>query len=390
MPAAVDMPSFDSEDAARMRVVPVRPVITDRPFAPVAKETAAIHDAFFDDMRPLGARFPTARLREVTVVRAPDLDVRVDALGQTRVWYAIESLQQTGSFKVRGALVAIDACIQRAGSAAGLHVVAASAGNHGAAMAYAAAVLGVRATIFVPKGAPAAKCERIASLGADLRYGPTPHYDDAEAVAIAMAEAERLPFISPFNDLNVIAGNGGSLGYELARVLGHVPEHVLLPFGGGGLATGVAWALADAAGETPGQVPRVWGVQSDVSPVMADALERGEAIERFIPKGPSLADGLSGGIPADAFARARSAIGGVMVVSEHATAQAMHYIYRDLGLLVEGSSAVALAPLLLSRERVASALCVRGGDLVVLLTGRNVDRSTWERAVEPFAAVTNR
>ncbi|WP_394826194.1 threonine/serine dehydratase [Pendulispora albinea] len=376
--------------APRMRVVPSRQVITDRPFAPVSNETPAIHRAFFDDMRPLPARFPTARLREVTLVRAADLDERVDPTGQTRVWYAIESLQVTGSFKVRGALVSIEACIKRAGTASGLRVVAASAGNHGASMAYAASVLGVRATIFVPQGAPAAKCERIMSYGAELRYASSPYYDDAEAAAMEMAEAEGLSFISPYNDLHVIAGNGGSLGYEIARVLGRVPEHVLLPFGGGGLATGVAWSLADAAGETLGQVPRVWGVQSEVSPVMADSLERGAAIERFLPEGPTLAEGLEGGIAADAFARARSSIGGVIVVSEAAIGRAMHYVYCDLGLLVEGSSATALVPLMRSSERFPLALGVRGGDLVVLITGRNVDRATWERAVAPYTAHTAR
>jgi len=375
-----------AEDAlTRMRIVPVRNATSEHPMAHVRNETAAAHHAFFDDMRPLGARFPGARLREVTLVRAVDLDERVDASGQTRVWYALESLQQTGSFKVRGALSAIDACIKRAGSSSRLHVVAASAGNHGAAMAYAASVLGAHATIFVPKNAPMAKCERIASLGGDLRFAPTPHYDDAEAAAMAMAETEGLPFISPYNDLDVIAGNGGSLGYEIARVLGRVPEHVLLPFGGGGLATGVAWALADAGGEAAGQVSRVWGVQSEACPAMADSLERGQAIERFAGDTSTLADSLEGGIPADAFARARSAIGGILVVSEQGIGRAMHYVHRDLGLVVEGSSAAALAPLL---SGIPSALGVRGGDLVVLLTGRNIDRATWERAVDPFAATT--
>ncbi len=380
-PAAGQQTSSPRE-LTRMRIVPVRAAASEHPLAKVREETAAIHDAFFDDMRPLGARFPRANLREVTLVRANDLDPLADPSGQTRVWYALESLQQTGSFKIRGALCAIDAWIKRTAGSSHLRVVAASAGNHGAAIAYAASVLGVRATVFVPKSAPQAKCDRIVSLGGDLRRVETPYYDDAEAAAMAMAEAEGMPFISPYNDLDVIAGNGGSLGYELARVLGKVPEHVLLPLGGGGLATGVGWALADAAGEAPGQVPRVWGAQSEACPAIADSLERGEAIERYTAA-ETLADGLEGGIARDAFARVRSAIGGAIVVSEAAIARAMYYVYRDLGLLVEGSSAAALAPVLAG---VPPALGVRGGDLVVLLTGRNVDRTTWERAVARFAS----
>jgi len=106
------------------------------------------------------------------------------------------------------------------------------------------------------------------------------------------------------------------------------------------------------------------------------------AIERYTAA-ETLADGLEGGIARDAFARVRSAIGGAIVVSVAAIARAMYHVYRDLGLLVEGSSAAALAPVLAG---VPSALGVRGGDLVVLRTGRNVDRTTWERAVAPFTS----
>src|SRR5271166_2660107 len=104
-----------------------------------------------DAVRSLDARFPMARLRRVPVVRASELDLRADPSGATRIWLALEALQVTGSFKVRGALVSLDA-----NRACG-HVVASSAGNHGVAVAYAARVLGLSATVCVPRSAPQTK-----------------------------------------------------------------------------------------------------------------------------------------------------------------------------------------------------------------------------------------
>lgn len=328
--------------------------------------------------RRLGESVPGARLRECPVVRAAELDARADPTGSTRVWLALEALQLTGSFKVRGALLALSEGMRRwVGRPV---VVAASAGNHGAGVAYAASVLGVRARIVVPRGAPRAKCERMAEWGAEIVYAEGTHYDDAEALAKQLAEDGGHPFVSPYDDVAVVAGNGGSLGYEIARALGGVPERVLAPFGGGGLATGLAWAFADAAGNAGDgardNADRVWGVQSESSPVMASSLERGAAIEHFLPTMETLAEGLEGGISSSAFARARAAVAGVVVVTEDQIAQAMGHIYRDMGIVVEGSAATALVPVL---EGLPEALC--GGDLVVVLSGRNVDRERWEAAV---------
>jgi threonine dehydratase len=318
-----------------------------------------------DAVRDLGARFPEARLRKAAVVRATELDRRADPTGATRVWLAIESLQVTGSFKVRGALVALDAMPE------GVTAIAASAGNHGAGVAYAARVLGKTARIVVPQSTPTVKREKIAKYGAELVVAPSPHYDDAEALARALAEAQpdRTRFISPYDDVDVIAGNGASLGFEIVGALGGVPEVTLVPFGGGGLATGIAVAFAAEAQEQLGTVRRVWGVQSEASPAMADSLEKNAAVER-LEGGETLAEGLEGGISVDGFERARGAIAGIVVVPEGAIAEAMAFAYASLGLVLEGSAAVALTPVLggLPPE-------LRGGDTLVVLTGRNLDVS---------------
>jgi len=333
---------------------------------PLAGAAATASDsARLEPARHLGRRFPTARLREVPVVRASELDATADPSGATRVWLALEALQVTGSFKVRGALSALHANAGRG------RFVAASAGNHGVAVAYAGNVLGLPVTVCVPRTAPRIKREKIVRYGAELVVAESDHYDDAEALAKELAATTGAAFISPYDDEDVVLGNGASLGFEIARALGGVPERVLVPFGGGGLATGIAWAMqADARGP---HERGVWGVQSEASPAMAESLERGAAVVRLDSPDTTLAEGLEGGISVDAFARARAAVAGVIVVTEEQIAAAMVHAYRDMGLVLEGSAATALVPVLCGLPEP-----VRGGDLVVVLTGRNVDSERLE------------
>ena len=321
--------------------------------------------------RELAARFPQARLRETAVVRAPDLDARADARGQTRVWLALESLQVTGSFKVRGALMAIDRVRGK-----GARAITASAGNHGAGVAYAAQMLGVSAVVVVPSTSPHAKRAKIAAWGADIVVCSSPHFDDAEALARELAEREKGIFVSAYDDLDVVAGNGASLGYDIVRGMGGVPDATLAPIGGGGLCTGLAVAMADEAGQPLAKSRTVWGAQSEASPAAARSLETGRALVRLTEDAPTLAEGLEGGIAESAFERARAAIAGVVVVTEPDIAAAMAYAHRDLGLVLEGSAAVALVPILRGLPDP-----LRGGDVVVVLTGRNVDPERMARVL---------
>lgn len=331
-----------------------------------------------ESVRHLGRRFPDARLRAVPVLRAAELDARADPTGATRVWLGLEALQVTGSFKVRGALVALDANRSRG------HVVAASAENHGVGVAYAALTLGLAATIVVPRTAPQTKRDKMTAWGAELVVASSDHYDDAEALAREIAATRGCAFVSPYDDMNVVLGNGASLGFEIVRALGGVPERTLVPFGGGGLATGLSWALQAEAAEAD-QVDEplergVWGVQSEEACAMATSLQRGVAVERLTTGGRTLAEGLEGGIAPDAFARARAAVAGVVVATEGQIAMAMAHAYREMGLVLEGTAAVALAPVLYGLPEE-----LRGGDLVVVLTGRNVDRERLETVLAAVA-----
>jgi threonine dehydratase len=328
--------------------------------------------AVLDAVRYLDTRFPDARLREVPVVRASELDARADPKGRTRVWLALEALQVTGSFKVRGALVSLDANRSRG------HVVAASAGNHGVAIAYAARVLGLSATVCVPRIAPMTKRAKIEKYGAELVVAASDRYDDAEDLARAIATAHGALFLSPHDDVDVVTGNGCSLGFEIVRALGGVPERVLAPFGGGALATGLAWALASEA-KSPAE-HQVWGVQSEASRAMASSFVPNRAAGQSLDTPATLADGLAGGIAAATFGRALQEIGGIVVATEAQIAAAMAHVYREMGLVVEGSAAIALAPVLFGLPEQAC-----GGDLVVVLTGRNVDPARLEAVVRACA-----
>jgi threonine dehydratase len=194
-----------------------------------------------------------------------------------------------------------------------------------------------------------------------------------------------MAWMSPYDDLDVLAGNGGSLGFEIARALGKVPALVLAPFGGGGLATGLSWAFSH---ESRGGQTRVWGVQSEASPAMALSLERGEAVVRLALEAPTLAEGLEGGISAAAYARAAEAIEGILVVSEEDIARAMVYAYRQMGLVLEGSAAAALAPLLqgLPAPVLPQAEDAAAIDVVAVLTGRNVDPDRLGRVLSEAGA----
>jgi threonine dehydratase len=325
-----------------------------------------------EKVQQISRRFSEANLREVPLVRASDLDRRADLTGKIRVWLALEALQVTGSFKVRGALVALDAIRRRRGQ--GARVVAAGAGNHGAGVAYAARILGLAAAIVLPRGAPRAKRARIASYGASVVLTASDDPDDVETQAILLAKETDAAFISLHDDPSFAAANGASLGFEIIRAMGGVPDVTFAPFGSGGLATGLAYAFADQT-EGTHEAPAIWGVQSEASPAMALSLERGEAVERSPLRGPTIAEGLEGGISKHAFERAREAIAGVIVATEAEIAGAMTYAYREMGLVLEGSAAVALSPLLYGMPGIVQATKGENeSDLVVVLTGRNVDR----------------
>jgi threonine dehydratase len=256
----------------------------------------------------------------------------------------LESLQPTGSFKVRGALAALSRTPPEE------RVVTVSAGNHGLGVAWAAARLGRAATIVVPETASPAKLGGLERLGADLvRHGAG--YDEAEAHALTLGGR----FVSPYNDRDVIAGQA-TIGAELPDG----PLLVVCPVGGGGLLSGlVLWA------RERGDV-RVVGVETAASRAVSSAVAAGRIVE--IEVGPTLADGLAGNLEAGSVTpQAARDADALLAVDEPAIEDAMRALAREHGVVAEGAAATAYAVV------DARTVAPRDGErLVVVVTGRNV------------------
>ena len=263
----------------------------------------------------------------------------------------LETLQPTGSFKVRGALAAL------ARVAPGERVVTPSAGNAGLGIAWAAAALGVPATIVVSERASPAKVEALKALPVTLvQHGAG--YDEAEAHALELGAGEGTAFVSSYNDTGVIAGQS-TLGRELdAQLPG--PLTVVAPIGGGSLASGLGLWAAGRDGA------RVVAVEAERSPAFSTALAAGAPTP--VEVGETLADGLAGNLEPGAvtFALVRDHVGAVVSASEAEIEEGIRFLARAHGIVAEGAGAIGVAALLTGRV-------VRGDDpLVVVVTGRNI------------------
>lgn len=281
------------------------------------------------------------------------------------VWLKLESLQRTGSFKIRGALNAVRALAERPASPR--RVVTASAGNHGQAFACAAARSDIEAVVFAPIDAPRTKLDAIRRFGATLHaLGKT--YDDAEQQALAYARDQQVPFISAYNHPDVIAGQA-TVGLE---VLEDLPQAgtIAVPVGGGGLLSGVATAVKAICPSA-----RVVGVEAAHNPAFTTSLAR----QRITPieARPTIADGLSGNLEAGSitFDIVQSLVDDVVAVEERYIVAAVADLVGRSHLVVEGAGAVAVAA-------IASGL-LRGcpQPVVALVTGSNIDVSTLLAAV---------
>jgi threonine dehydratase len=289
--------------------------------------------------------------------RTPVLSTRTisEHAGGTVVLKA-ENLQRTGSFKVRGASAKL-AALGEEGSARG--VVAASAGNHAQGLAAAAAARGVRCEVFVPADAPIAKTEAARGQGAILHVGGD-SVDECIAAAKERAREGGLAFVHPFDDPDIVAGQG-SLGLEL---LEDVPDlaKVVVPVGGGGLASGIAIAVKSARPDV-----EVVGVQVAACAPYPASLERGAPVPAETAL--TIADGIAVKRPGDlTLALLREWIDGMAVVEDEDAAEAMVVLLERCKLVVEGAGAVGVAALLGGQVSAAPR-----GTTVAVLSGGNVD-----------------
>jgi len=271
----------------------------------------------------------------------------------------LETTQPVGAFKLRGAVNAVSAL---AGDANG--VVCCSTGNHGRAIAYAARARGLRAVVCMSSLVPKAKVDGIRALGAEVRIVGRSQ-DDALAESRRLSREEGLMEISPFDDPLVIAGQG-TIGLELLEDRPDLAA-ILVPLSGGGLAAGVALAAKAIKPSI-----KVIGISMDRGAAMHDSVRAGRPVE--VEEVPSLADSLGGGIGLDnrlSFPLCRDLLDDCVLVTEEQIYDAMQTVYFEDRMVAEGASVVGIAAM------KAGRLPPPGGPIATILTGRNVDMTSF-------------
>lgn len=284
------------------------------------------------------------------------------------VWLKLETAQMTGSFKARGAMHALIALKQRSPEVD--LVVTASAGNHGQALAWAGTELGIRVRAYAPAAAAETKKAAMRSHGADLIEAGS--YDAAEDAARNDAARSGVPYISPYNNDDVIAGQG-TIALEMLEDAPGL-DVLVVAVGGGGLISGCAIVAKDRA--TP---LGVIGAEAESSPVFTAALAAG-AITTVRVR-PTLADALAGNLEPGSrtFPLVQHLVDGVALVAEGSIEAAMRGLYRHHELITEGAGAVATAAVL-------QGLGLAGRTVGVIVCGRNIDLAVFERVTGMAAA----
>jgi threonine dehydratase len=317
----------------------------------------------FDDVRAAAERL-SGRILRTPLLRHPLLD---ETAGAT-VIVKPETLQRTGSFKLRGATNAallLDAAARRGG------IVTHSSGNHGQACAAAAHMLGMKATIAMPTDAPAIKVAATKRWGAEV-VAFDRHSVDRDALAETLAAERGATIIPPFDHPHVIAGQG-TVALELiedAAALGLTPDAVAICTGGGGLTAGCVLALEALAPKA-----EVWAVEPEGWDDTKRSLDAGRRLPNTVT-GSNLCDSLLSKQPgALTFAINHRHLAGAAVVTEAEVFAAMRFAFEHLKLVVEPGGAVALAAVL------AGKVAARGGVVALVLSGGNVDPGVFRRAL---------
>ncbi|WP_150245128.1 threonine ammonia-lyase [Nocardiopsis quinghaiensis] len=278
-----------------------------------------------------------------------------------------ESLQPTGAFKLRGATNAVallDPAQRRTG------VVTHSSGNHGQALAYAAARHGVPCTVVVPEGSPKVKVDRIRAFGARVVTVPP---DQRETTARGLQESEMLALVPPFDDPRVIAGQG-TVGLEILEQSPEVTT-IVVPVGGGGLASGVATAARTVR---PHHV-RVVGVEPELAADAAESLRIGSLVT-WTPErtGRTMADGVRVCLSERTFAHLSARLDDIVTVTEEEIAHAVAVLAHGSRLVTEPSGALAAAAILTGRVATVPG---RSEETVAVVSGGNVDPEVFARLV---------
>ena len=295
--------------------------------------------------------------RRTDMIHAPKLSQDCELYLKT------ENLQLTGSFKLRGAYYKISQLSEEQRAAG---IIACSAGNHAQGVALAASRMGIHSVICMPDGAPISKVESTKALGAEVCLVKGA-YDDSYAHACRLQQETGSTFIHPFNDDEVIAGQG-TIGLEILDQLADV-DAVICPIGGGGLISGVAYAIKTL---NPGV--QVYGVQAENAPSMARSVEAGEAVT--LETVQTFADGIAVKHPGDVtFEMVRKYVDQVVTVSEDEIAAAILALIEKQKLIAEGAGAVSVAAAMFHK------LPIEGKKVVCIVSGGNIDVNILSRVI---------
>ena len=297
------------------------------------------------------------------VARKTDLIYSPHFSKNNEVYLKTENLQATGSFKLRGAYFKISRLSDEE-KAAG--IVACSAGNHAQGVALAATRMGAKSIICMPDGAPISKVEATKALGAEVRLVKGA-YDDAYTYACKLRDDTGATFIHPFDDPDVIAGQG-TIGLEILDQLPDV-DAIVVPIGGGGLISGVAYAVKKLKPEV-----KIYGVQAKEAASMADSLKYDEQVT--LKTVSTFADGIAVKHPGDlTFSLIKKYVDEVVTVTEDEIAAAILSLIEKQKLIAEGAGAVSVAAMMFGK------IPVEGKKVVCLVSGGNIDVNILSRVI---------
>lgn len=295
--------------------------------------------------------------RLTPIIPAPKLSDKYN------VFLKAENLQLTGSFKLRGAYYKIS---QLSDEEKKRGVIACSAGNHAQGVALGATHSGIKSLICLPAGAPISKVEATKGYGAEVCLVPGV-YDDAYARALELQKEHGYSFVHPFDDPKVIAGQG-TIGIEILEQLPEV-QAVVVPIGGGGLISGVAFAIKSVRPDV-----KVYGVQSSGAPSMAASLKEGKLCH--LNDVSTIADGIAVKEPGvNTFDMCNRYVDEVVTVSDDEIASAILALLEKQKIVAEGAGAVAVAAVMYDK------LPVEGLNTVCLVSGGNIDVTTLSRVI---------
>jgi threonine dehydratase len=285
--------------------------------------------------------------------------VSLSRLTKTNVYLKCENLQYTGAFKVRGA---INKLLSLSLSQREQGVVTASSGNHGVAVAFGLNKLNIQGKVFVPENASSTKVDNIKNYNVPLEFYGTDCMQ-TELHSIEYAKQHNMIYLSPYNDPQVIGGQG-TIGLEIANQLNQI-DVALVPIGGGGLISGIAGYLKSVSPKT-----KIIGCLPENSPVMAESIKAGRIVEMETLS--TLSDATAGGIEPGAitFEICQQFVDDYILVSENEIKKAIITLIKTQHLLIEGASGVALASLIKNAHQFQEK------NVVVVLSGANISLET--------------